>query len=93
MRYVYRYLKEVNPNSNLGNSIARAYPDAGVLPTDDESTARSKIEEQVRRHAREWVWHDDGSLEVVHYVEGIKRHPLTGVPVYFGCVHLALSTL
>lgn len=93
MRYVYRYLKEVNPNSNLGNSIARAYPDAGVLPTDDESTARSKIEEQVRRHAREWVWHDDGSLEVVYYVEGIKRHPLTGVPVYFGCVHLALSTL
>ncbi|TNY19312.1 hypothetical protein DMC30DRAFT_12110 [Rhodotorula diobovata] len=84
VRYVYRYLKEVNPNSNLGNSIARAYPDAGVLPTDDESTARSKIEEQVRRHAREWVWHDDGSLEVVHYVEGIKRHPLTGVPVYFG---------
>ncbi|GAA5900967.1 hypothetical protein JCM8208_007577 [Rhodotorula glutinis] len=84
VRYVYQYLKEVNPGSNLGNSIARAYPDAGVLDTDDEATARAKIEQQIKRHAREWVWHDDGSLEVVHHVEGIKRHPLTGVPVYFG---------
>lgn len=84
VRYVYQYLQEVNPGSNLGNSIARAYPDAGVLDGDDEATARAKIEQQIQRHAREWTWHADGSLEVVHYVEAIKRHPLTGVPVYFG---------
>jgi hypothetical protein len=66
IKYVYQYQKEANPNSNLGNSIARAYPAANLLPTDDEETKRRKIEEQVKRHSNEWKWEEDGSLSVTH---------------------------
>ena len=64
--YVYQYQQEANPGSNLGNSIARAYPAANLLSTDDEETKRRKIEEQVKRHSDEWRWGEDGSLSVTH---------------------------
>lgn len=39
-----------------------------VLPTDDEKTAREKIEAEVRRHSHNFEWHEDGSLTVTHTV-------------------------
>ncbi|GJN94445.1 hypothetical protein Rhopal_007525-T1 [Rhodotorula paludigena] len=84
VRYTYQYLEKVNPGSNLGNSIARAYPLADVSPDDDKKTARAKVEREIRKHSNEWRWEHDGSLSVVHYVEGVKRHPLTQHAVYFG---------
>ncbi|GAA5834171.1 hypothetical protein JCM3766R1_004479 [Sporobolomyces carnicolor] len=82
--YRYQYQQEANPNSNLGNSIARAYPAANLLPTDDEQTKRRKIEEQVKRHSDEWTWEEDGSLSVTHRLSSIRRHPYSRIPVYFG---------
>ncbi|GAA5967726.1 hypothetical protein JCM3765_000011 [Sporobolomyces pararoseus] len=82
--YVYQYQQEANPGSNLGNSIARAYPAANLLPTDDEETKRRKIEEQVKRHSDEWKWGEDGSLSVTHQLSSIRRHPYSKIPVYFG---------
>jgi len=64
--YVYQYQVELNPGSNLGNSIERAYPAANLLPTDDAETKRRKIEEQVKRHSNEWKWEENGSLSVTH---------------------------
>ncbi|GAA6017756.1 hypothetical protein JCM10207_000486 [Rhodosporidiobolus poonsookiae] len=82
--YKYQYLEKINPGSNLGNSIERAYPNAGVLPSDDQATARAKIESQIRLHAKEWEWQEDGSLSVTHRLSSIRRAPFSGLPVYFG---------
>ncbi|GAA6015699.1 hypothetical protein JCM11491_002450 [Sporobolomyces phaffii] len=82
--YVYQYSERLNPGSNLGNSIARAYPAAGLLETDDDETKRKKIEEQVKRHSDEWRWGEDGTLSVTHRLSSIRRHPYSSIPVYFG---------
>ncbi|KAM0748748.1 Clavaminate synthase-like protein [Meredithblackwellia eburnea MCA 4105] len=83
-QYQYRYQRHVNPNSNSGNSLARAYPDAGLLETDDEDTLRAKIEPQVKRHADIWSWADDGTLTVTHKLKSIREHPETKEEVWFG---------
>ncbi|GAA5926638.1 uncharacterized protein JCM15063_000328 [Sporobolomyces koalae] len=82
--YVYQYQVEANPNSNLGNSIARAYPGANLLDSDDEATKRKKIEAEVQRHSSEWKWGEDGSLSVTHRLSSIRRHSYSNIPVYFG---------
>jgi hypothetical protein len=61
---VYRYGKE-NVVSTTGTSVYGAYG-REVLPTDDEATARAKIEDEVRRHSNNFEWHEDGSLTVTH---------------------------
>lgn len=74
--YTYQYQEEANPNSNLGNSISRAYPAANLLSTDDDETKRRKIEGQVKRHSDEWKWGEDGSLSVTHRLSGEFYTPL-----------------
>ncbi|GAA6038829.1 hypothetical protein JCM8097_002916 [Rhodosporidiobolus ruineniae] len=84
IKYEYTYLKEANPGSNLGNSVRRAYDRAGVLDTDDDATARQKIEEQIKLHSNEWKWGEDGSLAVTHRLSIVRRAPGTGQPIFFG---------
>lgn len=64
IRYVYRYGKE-DVVSTTGTSVYGAYGQ-NVLPSDDEKTARAKIEEEVRRHSNVFEWNEDGSLTVTH---------------------------
>lgn len=64
IRYVYRYGKE-NVVSTTGTSVFGAYGQH-VLPTNDDKTARQKIEEEVRRHSNVFEWNEDGSLTVTH---------------------------
>ena len=68
IRYIYRYGKE-NVVSTTGTSVYGAYGRT-ILPTDDEATAKAKIEDEVRRHSNNFEWHDDGSLTVTHTVPG-----------------------
>ncbi|GKT65629.1 taurine catabolism dioxygenase [Colletotrichum tofieldiae] len=73
VKYVYRYT--INPLvSNTGTSVRGAYGQ-DVTDEDDETTARSKIENEVRRHSNRFEWHEDGSISVTHIV-----------PVFFGNV-------
>ena len=68
VRYVYRYT--VNQlESNTGTSIRGAYG-SEVADSDDEVTAREKIEAEVCRHSERFEWHEDGSLSVTHVVPG-----------------------
>lgn len=64
IRYVYRYGTE-NVVSTTGTSVFGAYGQH-VLPTDDDKTAREKIEDEVRRHSNVFEWNEDGSLTVTH---------------------------
>lgn len=65
---MYRYT--TNPLvSNTGTSVRGAYGQE-VTDEDDETTARSKIEAEVRRHSNRFEWHDDGSISVTHIVPG-----------------------
>ncbi|GAA5863625.1 hypothetical protein JCM8547_003672 [Rhodosporidiobolus lusitaniae] len=82
--YVYRYQQDVNPGSNNGNNIYRAYDRAGVLPSDNEATRRAKIEAQIKLHAKEWEWKEDGSLEVTHRLSVVRRDPHSRLPILFG---------
>ncbi|KAF7557798.1 hypothetical protein G7Z17_g406 [Cylindrodendrum hubeiense] len=84
IRYVYRYGKE-NVVSTTGTSVFGAYGQH-VLPTDDESTARQKIEEEVRRHSNVFEWNEDGSLTVTHTTPLIRIHKETGLATWFGNV-------
>jgi len=61
---VYRYGKQ-DVVSTTGTSVYGAYGQH-VLPTDDEESARKKVEEEVRRHSNDFEWHNDGSLTVTH---------------------------
>ncbi|KAH6692453.1 hypothetical protein F5X68DRAFT_250655 [Plectosphaerella plurivora] len=84
IRYVYRYGKE-NVVSTTGTSVYGAYG-REVLPTDDEATARVKIEDEVRRHSNNFEWHEDGSLTVTHTTPLIRIHKETGLTSWFGNV-------
>lgn len=66
VRYLYRYGAE-DIVSTTGASVLSAYG-RDVLPGDDAETMRAKIEQQVRRHSDDFVWHNDGSLSVTHVV-------------------------
>ncbi|KAJ0308625.1 hypothetical protein COL516b_003169 [Colletotrichum fioriniae] len=68
VKYVYRYTTKPLV-SNTGTSVRGAYGQE-VRDEDDEATARSKIEAEVRRHSNRFEWHDDGSLSVTHIVPG-----------------------
>ncbi|KAJ9133366.1 Clavaminate synthase-like protein [Pleurostoma richardsiae] len=84
IRYVYRYGAE-DVISTTGTSVFGAYGQH-VLPTDDETTTRRKIEEEVRRHSNVFEWNDDGSLTVTHTVPLIRIHNDTGLASWFGNV-------
>lgn len=74
VKYVYRYTTKPLV-SNTGTSVRGAYGQE-VRDEDDEATARSKIEAEVRRHSNRFEWHDDGSLSVTHIVPGkLSRNP------------------
>ncbi|KEZ41886.1 hypothetical protein SAPIO_CDS6575 [Scedosporium apiospermum] len=82
VRYVYRYGKQ-DVVSTTGTSVYGAYGQH-VLPTDDEESARKKVEEEVRRHSNDFEWHNDGSLTVTHVTPIIRIHKETGLPAWFG---------
>ncbi|BGP20132.1 hypothetical protein JCM10213_000784 [Rhodosporidiobolus nylandii] len=82
--YVYQYRETVNSGSNLGNSIARAYPGANLSPADDVAIVRAKVEKEVQKHSEEWQWNEDGSLAVTHRLSIIRRDPHSGLPIVFG---------
>ncbi|KAH6871419.1 hypothetical protein B0T10DRAFT_568331 [Thelonectria olida] len=84
IRYVYRYGRE-NVVSTTGTSVFGAYGQH-VLPTDGESVARHKIEEEVERHSNVFEWNEDGSLTVTHTTPLIRIHKDTGLPTWFGNV-------
>ncbi|KPM38724.1 hypothetical protein AK830_g7842 [Neonectria ditissima] len=84
IRYVYRYGKE-NVVSTTGTSVFGAYGQH-VLPTDDDTTARLKIEDEVRRHSNVFEWNEDGSLTVTHTTPLIRIHKETGLATWFGNV-------
>ncbi|OHW98015.1 taurine catabolism dioxygenase [Colletotrichum incanum] len=84
VKYVYRYT--INPLiSNTGTSVRGAYGQ-DVTDKDDETTARSKIENEVRRHSNRFEWHEDGSISVTHIVPAIRIHNPTEATVFFGNV-------
>ncbi|KAF4123121.1 Taurine catabolism dioxygenase TauD, TfdA family [Geosmithia morbida] len=82
VRYVYRYGKE-DVVSTTGTSVYGAYGQ-NVADTDDENTARQKIEEEVKRHSNSFTWNDDGSLTVTHTTPLIRIHNDTGLATWFG---------
>ncbi|KAI1759775.1 Clavaminate synthase-like protein [Hypoxylon sp. FL1150] len=82
VKYVYRYGVE-DVNSNTGTGVIGAYGQH-VKADDDPTTARKKIEEQVRRHSDRFEWHEDGSLSVTHVVPIIREHNDIGLPTWFG---------
>ncbi|EXF80806.1 hypothetical protein CFIO01_01177 [Colletotrichum fioriniae PJ7] len=84
VKYVYRYTTKPLV-SNTGTSVRGAYGQE-VRDEDDEATARSKIEAEVRRHSNRFEWHDDGSLSVTHIVPAVRIHDPTGATVFFGNV-------
>ena len=82
VRYVYRYGRE-QVTSTTGASVLAAYGQH-VEPQDDEPTIRSKIESEVKRHSKNFEWHEDGSLSVTHVVPIIRKHVATGSTTWFG---------
>ncbi|OHF01000.1 hypothetical protein CORC01_03828 [Colletotrichum orchidophilum] len=84
VKYIYRYTTQTLV-SNTGTSVRGAYGQE-VRDEDDEATARSKIEAEVRRHSNRFEWHEDGSLSVTHIVPAIRIHDPTGATVFFGNV-------
>ncbi|KAJ4987137.1 taurine catabolism dioxygenase [Stagonosporopsis vannaccii] len=82
VRYVYRYGR-TQVTSTTGASIFAAYGQH-VLDSDDETTLRTKIEAEVKRHSDIFHWHDDGSLSVTHIVPIIRRHVATDLTTWFG---------
>ncbi|KAG7115421.1 hypothetical protein HYQ45_011970 [Verticillium longisporum] len=69
----------------LGTSVFGASGQQ-VLPTDDEETARRKIEDEIRRHSNVFEWNDDGSLTVTRQLTLIRIHKETGLTTCFGNV-------
>ncbi|KAF5677465.1 taurine catabolism dioxygenase [Fusarium circinatum] len=84
IRYVYRYGKE-DVVSTTGTSIYGAYGRT-VLPTDDQTTAKAKIEDEIRRHSNNFEWNEDGSVTVTHTTPMIRIHKESGLPTCFGNV-------
>ncbi|KAF8866243.1 Clavaminate synthase-like protein [Acephala macrosclerotiorum] len=83
VRYIYRYSKETNSQSNTGASVTAAYR-SEVREWDDEETVKRKIEREVQRHSWRWEWHEDGGLSVVHVVPLIRKHLESGRTTFFG---------
>ncbi|KAH7309205.1 hypothetical protein B0I35DRAFT_453692 [Stachybotrys elegans] len=54
-----------------------------LQPGDDEATKRAKAEKQIRRLTNDFKWLEDGSVELTQHIPGIRRHPVSGRPVWF----------
>lgn len=53
------------------------------LPEDDDETRRKKAEVQVKRLTDDFKWLDNGDLELVQHIPGLRRVPSSGKPVWF----------
>lgn len=50
---------------------------------DDFETKKSKAEIQIRRLTEDFEWNDDGSVTVRQHIPAVRRHPASGLPVFF----------
>ncbi|CZR57569.1 uncharacterized protein PAC_07458 [Phialocephala subalpina] len=82
VRYIYRYSKETNSQSNTGASVTAAY--GSEIRLGDEEEVVRKIEREVERHSWKYEWHEDGGLSVTHVVPLIRKHLESGKTTFFG---------
>ncbi|KAF2711035.1 Clavaminate synthase-like protein, partial [Pleomassaria siparia CBS 279.74] len=77
---------------SAGNSVLQAYGQQ-VLDTDDTTTARTKIEKEIRRlPTAQWVWENQseanplGDLRLWQHLPAVRNHPITSEPAFFNNV-------
>ncbi|OGE55068.1 hypothetical protein PENARI_c005G10441 [Penicillium arizonense] len=54
-----------------------------IEPQDDMETMKSKAEKEIVRLTPHYWWRDGDQLEVHQFVPAVRRHPITGLPVWF----------
>lgn len=54
-----------------------------ILKGDSFEVKQKKAEKQIRRLTDDFSWNEDGSVTVRQHVPAFRKHPITGLPVFF----------
>jgi hypothetical protein len=54
-----------------------------IEPGDSMETMKAKAEKEIVRLTPHYWWREDDQLEVHQFVPAVRRHPRTGLPIWF----------
>ncbi|GAA6026884.1 hypothetical protein JCM8097_005932 [Rhodosporidiobolus ruineniae] len=85
VRYTIFHPASKLSNDANGNGVLAAWG-SKVLPEDDETTVKAKVEAEIQRisPSTSWQWNEDGSLYTFQRTPAFRQHPILNVPCVFG---------
>ncbi|GAA6009161.1 hypothetical protein JCM10207_004289 [Rhodosporidiobolus poonsookiae] len=85
VRYTIYHPPSKLSNDANGNGVLAAWG-SKILPEDDETTVKAKVEAEIQRISptTTWEWQPDGGLFTFQRTPAFRNHPILNVPVIFG---------